>query len=1405
MSRKFLSAMLSVCLVLSLFPGISYGTEDTSNTPPAGALSDIRGHWAQESIQSAVSDGYVKGYPDGRFLPEKPVSRAEFVSMVNNALQLRDENTVILNFTDVDASDWFYEEVAKAGYVRYVQGTGEATFSPEAYITRQEAALMLSRFLPRQGMTQTAPLDDFPDRSSIAGWAEEGLAVVVNKGYMKGHADGRLAPLGTLTRAEAVTLISQILAKETIVREDVFVKTSGQILQDKIYVGDITIDEALGDGDATLQNLSALSVVYVNGGGQNTVDMEYSLIIRLVVTKEGTKVRVLAGNGTNIYTSILFNDNLLVDGQGNEAQPDGETFQDIVVVQGTVTKAQSKDVAAAIGALINNDGQVTPEQVAQAVLSVLTNSTTNTNAAGAIVVTVPPAPRPRTDGNNANQLTSAVVDGETDYISATVAAIAAPAAATVTYQWLRSGTAAGVYTAIPDATGAEYIITEEDIGQFLKVTATATGAYTGTQTSAAAGPIGFAGGAGTEEDPYQIGNWFHLDNMRYLRNSSYLLTANLTSEEVENAALSVHESSPVPPVSKGYAQTVSEKEGGWEPVGQFYQEEANALSSDFHASQVEEEEPYFTGTFDGNNKIINDLYIYRPDVVELGESEYFDYACGLFGVLYLAEVGNVELRDASVQGTDYVGALAGYSRESAVSGVTSISTVEPTNVEASFVSAGVFGETRVGGIVGRNDVSLIENCVNSSQVQGIQYVGGIAGSNYAEEDDLIEAASVHASDGVLEARIQGCENEGYILGWAYTGGIAGGNGYSREVEQVEYINGKDSPAFIHQCANYGFVDVDTSLLAVADFPIKFGGIAGGSTGTISECFNIGSVGGLCFATGGIVGSTNGVVENCYNNGSISSYDYYGGIVGYAQEATLRFNYNVGDVYNYNVDSLRLEVPYQICGYDEGQDSDEYEESEFMANFYLEDEVEDWSLMDPSDFEGVYSAKAEELRNPLNFKEMETLVRGLDLPAWDFQNVWAANLQDNEGYPFLKWQWNAEEFNSIPLGIEMPVPAAIALGQTLAEATLEGGAVAVDGVPVPGTFEYWDEYYIPEEEYLGLEGMTAYVIFLPESGDYLPFAGTVFVEIESTDLGEPNNTSEAAVSLELGQIQAHHWIMPETDVDWFSFTAEADQLYRISTLNLYPDAEDELCMDTYMYLYDSDATEVLGENDDYIDLDSCVLWSCTASGIYYVQVMHYDQYYELDYGEATVTEYSVGRYDILVEEMDLGENFLNGGFETGDFEGWNVEESGLYPLVQSEVVHSGEYAAHLGDGAAGMYPPDGDMDLETASFLSQMLYVQDNSEAIPQLDFYFWIDTTDDDGEYANDYLEVSISYYDGYEWYTDYLDWWWYEGTEGWEWATLDMSDYAGYPVEIYFEVRTYNGEVENNYYIDDVSVEYVI
>ena len=73
-----------------------------------------------------------------------------------------------------------------------------------------------------------------------------------------------------------------------------------------------------------------------------------------------------------------------------------------------------------------------------------------------------------------------------------------------------------------------------------------------------------------------------------------------------------------------------------------------------------------------------------------------------------------------------------------------------------------------------------------------------------------------------------------------------------------------------------------------------------------------------------------------------------------------------------------------------------------------------------------------------------------------------------------------------------------------------------------------------------------------------------------------------------------------DQDWIKFDAQEGITYTLQTSNLGPQS------DTYIYLYDQDGTTLLASNDDYGgSLASRIDWTAPASGIYYVQIRHWN--------------------------------------------------------------------------------------------------------------------------------------------------------------------------------------------------------
>src|SRR5699024_6514134 len=93
-------------------------------TDPISSFDDIENHWAKSNIEAMAAANVLEGYPNGKFLPEGAVTRAEFSKMIVRALDL---DLVQYNdqFTDVDKNDWYADYVATMVSKAYVQGYPE--------------------------------------------------------------------------------------------------------------------------------------------------------------------------------------------------------------------------------------------------------------------------------------------------------------------------------------------------------------------------------------------------------------------------------------------------------------------------------------------------------------------------------------------------------------------------------------------------------------------------------------------------------------------------------------------------------------------------------------------------------------------------------------------------------------------------------------------------------------------------------------------------------------------------------------------------------------------------------------------------------------------------------------------------------------------------------------------------------------------------------------------------------------------------------------------------------------------------------------------------------------------------------------------------------------------------------
>ncbi len=323
--RSSCCALLTAALVLSAgAAGLSGSAVFAAGTP-----RDVKGHWAQSYIEKAIGAGIVSGYENGEFRPDNPVTRAEFSHMLNQALG--NTGTASVSFSDVNRNDWFYGDITRAVAAGYVSGYSNGTFGPDKSISRQEAAIMLSLVVPVAGYNRS--LSGYPDYKSVDSWAKSAMEYIVGKGYITTYSDGALHPQDTMTRAMAATLIAKILDKENIVTKDPDVTKSGTKLSNAIYSNGVTISRNVGDGDASLSGCVVLGTLNVEGGGTSTVTLSDSRVAQAVVQKSSGAVRVLAKGVTSVKSLSAANSATLETSSLSGDETYGAGFQNITVVK----------------------------------------------------------------------------------------------------------------------------------------------------------------------------------------------------------------------------------------------------------------------------------------------------------------------------------------------------------------------------------------------------------------------------------------------------------------------------------------------------------------------------------------------------------------------------------------------------------------------------------------------------------------------------------------------------------------------------------------------------------------------------------------------------------------------------------------------------------------------------------------------------------------------------------------------------------------------------------------------------------------------------------------------------------------------------------------------------------------
>ncbi len=175
----------------------------------AGYFSDVATvNRYYTAIEFLAKNGFVQGYPDGTFQPDRPVNRAEFLKLAMIVSGTSLDAYTSTSFTDVDENAWYAPYVRKALAQGWVQGYGDGTFKPEQGVTKAEGIKMVAEV---QGWELSVPTESPYNDTSGSAWYTKYISFAKENGLLE-ETGSYFIPEAVLSRGK----VSDILYRTNI-------------------------------------------------------------------------------------------------------------------------------------------------------------------------------------------------------------------------------------------------------------------------------------------------------------------------------------------------------------------------------------------------------------------------------------------------------------------------------------------------------------------------------------------------------------------------------------------------------------------------------------------------------------------------------------------------------------------------------------------------------------------------------------------------------------------------------------------------------------------------------------------------------------------------------------------------------------------------------------------------------------------------------------------------------------------------------------------------------------------------------------------------------------------------------------------------------------------------------------
>jgi S-layer homology domain len=169
-------------------------------------------YWAKPFIDKLAAQKTIEGFPDGNFKPDQPITRAELAAAINQAFP-SNNNLNNLKFKDVIEGSDRAKAIDLSVGSGFMKGYPEGIFQPDKPVTRLQALVALATGLKIQTLQNPADvLILYQDNKNIPKWATKQIAAATDKGLVVNYPEiGLLNPDRPATRSEVAAMIYQAL------------------------------------------------------------------------------------------------------------------------------------------------------------------------------------------------------------------------------------------------------------------------------------------------------------------------------------------------------------------------------------------------------------------------------------------------------------------------------------------------------------------------------------------------------------------------------------------------------------------------------------------------------------------------------------------------------------------------------------------------------------------------------------------------------------------------------------------------------------------------------------------------------------------------------------------------------------------------------------------------------------------------------------------------------------------------------------------------------------------------------------------------------------------------------------------------------------------------------------------